>query len=101
MKTNTTVYIPPTAVRYRFGGVNLFELRRVQLRRIARSLDVPDTRAVNDTNNVSLSHNELLGAIIAKLDALSAPKELMELQSQQPPEKKKPEKKTSRKKSKK
>jgi hypothetical protein len=90
-------FLAPGDVKYTFGGTNLYELRRAQLQKLARSLDV-DTRR---DDGGEITGNELLQAIVHKLDRMDAPAEVTELKSQAEPKKEaKPKKKAAKKKKK-
>jgi hypothetical protein len=78
MIQNNVRFLAPADVKYTFGGVNLYELRRAQLQKLARSLDV-DTHAASGRE---VTGNDLLGAIVHKLDRIDAPAEVTELKSQ-------------------
>ena len=89
MIQNNVRFLAPADVKYTFGGVNLYELRRAQLQKLARSLDV-DTHAASGRE---VTGNDLLGAIVHKLDRIDAPAEVTELKSQAKPKKKAAKKK--------
>jgi hypothetical protein len=72
MKFRNIRYLSPKDVQYTLDGKNLYELRKVELR---NKLAVPLGIEINPQT----SHNDMLMAVILKLDALEAPNELNEL----------------------
>ena len=70
MHTVVTNMIGTRECQYTFNGINLANLRRAELYRLARALDLgsPDS-----------SKNEMLLAMIAKLNMMSAEQELTDL----------------------
>lgn len=86
-------YVAPADCKYRFGGTNLFDIRRAQLKKLARSLDVKTV----DDNGLELPKNDILHGLIHRLDQLQAPDEITDLKSQEQPAKKKAKKKAAKK----
>ena len=66
MQFNTTHYIAAKDCPYTLNGENLAEMRRARLNKIAMALELGPLNTKNET----------LGAIMARLNAIEADKEL-------------------------
>ena len=67
MKSTFVNIISPKQCKYKYDGVNLAEMRRAAIYKIARRFNIPDG-----------PKNDMLKALIPKLDLLEASEELTE-----------------------
>lgn len=70
MQTTYVDIIGPKHCRYTFRGVNLAELRRAELYRLAKCFDLA---------NADSTKNDMLGALISKLKLMNAEQEITDM----------------------